>query len=73
MHGAFDTAGQVDETANQRATAMGAAILDGVDRAVNVEEGDFDAVEFDELAATSGEFVKTTDFSPGFGHEESSQ
>ena len=77
VHGAFDASGWIDETTNQRATTVGTTILDGVNDSINIEKGDFDTVDLDELTATSGEFVEAADFGPGLGHrenvEESSQ
>lgn len=69
VHRAFNASCGVDEATNQGATAVWAAVLDGVNCSADIEEGNLDATEPYELTATYRKFFQLTGFEPGFGHE----
>jgi len=64
VHGAFNAPGRVDKAANQGPTTVGATILNCIDLAPDIEEGDIDIVQFYEFPSARRKVLECTSFEP---------
>lgn len=70
MHWALDPPGLISKAADQWPATMWTAIFDGEYSTTDIEKGDIDTVELDQLPATKRHVVERTGCEPLGGHRK---
>ena len=64
VHWALNSSFTIYIATDERAAAMGAAVVDGKDCPVNIEEGNLDVLDFYELTFSGWKCIYCADFNP---------